>query len=292
MKRLLITALAGFAGVALSVSVANAQTTITDNVGDLTLGFYAGSGTGAATSTLVELGPLSTFLNLAPGATISLTGANGLQIQDIIDTYGSATDPALRWGFVAGNGTTPIPGTTNAQQPNDNVWISQPELVPGTKAPEIPGETKNTLAGVSLAGETFNLALNGQAPNGPSGTSNVTELIPNSQSTSYFFLDTSNGTNFVQFDGRLPLADNNIADANANGDVFSDLEYIFPPVSGGPLTLGKPAITLGVFDFNPSKGTLTYTAAVPEPSSLGLTGVGFLSLIGFVALRRRRSALA
>jgi hypothetical protein len=293
-KSLILKTLLGLAVLAVSVSFADAQTPITPpaNIGDLTLGFYASSGQGAAVSTLVDLGPIANFINAT--GTISLTGSTGLAIADLVQTYGSATDPSLNWGYIAGNGTTVIPGVTNAQQPNDNVWFSQPETTPGTLAPEDLGKTKNTLAGASLAATGFNISAqggNGSFPGGPSGQSTVTIQIPNSSSASYYFADTSNGTNFVQFDGRLPLIDNNIANANANGDVFSDLQYQIPPVSGGPLTLGGPAVTLGIFDFNPSKGTLTYTP-VPEPSSLGLTGVGFLSLIGFVALRRRHSAVA
>jgi hypothetical protein len=53
-----------------------------------------------------------------------------------------------------------------------------------------------------------------------------------------------------------------------------------------------PAKFLGKFELFQT-GTLEFVAApVPEPSSIGLMGVGFLSLVGMVVLRRRRSVVA
>jgi hypothetical protein len=76
---------------------------------------------------------------------------------------------------------------------------------------------------------------------------------------------------------------NNIA---ANGAAISDF-YELDPGSG-------PATLLGKFELF-QNGTLEFVAAgapVPEPSSIGLMGVGFLSLVGMVVLRRRRSVVA
>jgi hypothetical protein len=57
-------------------------------------------------------------------------------------------------------------------------------------------------------------------------------------------------------------------------------------------TGSAPGILLGKFELS-NTGVLTYTATpVPEPGTMGLMGVGFLSLIGMVALRRRRSIVA
>jgi hypothetical protein len=72
MKKLLTTALAGLASVALIAVNANAQT-VTTNIGDLVLGFRItdNAGQGATQNLEVDLGNMSTFTSLAAGQTIN-----------------------------------------------------------------------------------------------------------------------------------------------------------------------------------------------------------------------------
>ena len=83
MKKLLITALVGLSSVALSVSSANAQSTITSVPADVILGFYATSGSGAGVDLEVDLGQVSKYYNAAPGTVFNLSGSTGLAVADL-----------------------------------------------------------------------------------------------------------------------------------------------------------------------------------------------------------------
>src|SRR5271166_3750402 len=98
-KSLITTALLGFASAAISVSTANAAT-ISATAGDVVLGFYATSGSGTATSVMVDLGSATQFDNATPGQIIPLTGPSLLATTDLSNTYGSgwATDSGPELG--------------------------------------------------------------------------------------------------------------------------------------------------------------------------------------------------
>jgi hypothetical protein len=114
--------------------------------------------------------------------------------------------------------------------------------------------------------------------------SSVTAIVPTSTANSYYAEDTQNGPG-VSFGYFSPMVDNTVTNTNASGFSVSDF-YLLEITNAG-----NNGLLLSQFQFNPSTGVFLF-GVVPEPSSIGLTGVGFLSLIGFVALRRRRSLLA
>ena len=281
MKRLLTTALVGLAGAALYVSSANAQSTINVSAGDLILGFFATSGTGAGLDLEVDLGNAEQYITATPGEVINLSGSTGLAVADLVATYGTnwASNPDLEWGVIAGNTVTPIAGATR-----DSIWASDPELTPGTPStPWITGTIGGQAPG-SNSGLSADTGLNAAT-----STANSSEaaVINQSIGNSYEALDAFlMGSSFEYFPGNFSV-DNPVTNVTASGNSLSQLDalYTTSPTS--------PAKVLGTFDLNTTTGTFTFTAtAVPEPSSVGLTSVGFLSLIGFVALRRRRSVIA
>jgi hypothetical protein len=286
-KSLITTALLGFASAAISVSTAKAAT-ITSVPGDVVLGFYATSGSGTASTVEVDLGSATQFDNAAPGQIINLTGASLLATADLSATYGAgwATDSALNWGLAASNQGTTFPGVGLY-----TLWASEPETPAGTlNTPYVAQPRLSQQAPSGLIASMYTLL------NGATSTTNssVTAIEPTATANSYYGEDTQNGPG-VSFGYFSPMIDNTVTNTatsgtllgggNASGFALSDF-YLLTTANAG--NNGK---LLGQFQFNASTGVFRFVA-VPEPSSIGLTGVGFLSLIGFVALRRRRSIMA
>jgi hypothetical protein len=277
MKRLLTTALVGLAGAALSLSTANAQSTVSTTAGDLILGFYATSGSGAAFDVEVNLGSVNNFLSATPGETFSLTGANALAEADLVATYGAnwATDPDLFWGVITTNqaSSTAITGV-----PLYSTFVTDPESTPGTLNPPWINGTRFAQEVPSGLIESVILGMN----QGTSTTNSTeTEIIPTSIGDSYYAADFHVAN--TSLDAYTPTIDNAVTNVDASGNSISDFYEL---TSTNPET---PGTVIGQFKLNSDFG-FEYVAAVPEPSSIGLAGVGFLSLIGFVALRRRSIA--
>jgi hypothetical protein len=291
MKRLLITALVGLAGGALSVSNANAQTTTNAAPGDIILGFYATNGTGAGTDLEVDIGSAANFENYTPGAIISLNGSTGLVAADLAATYGSTwyLNPDLFWGAISGNTVTQVGNSTT-----DSIWASDPEATAGTPSTPWTVGTRNVQAAGSSSGLDVVSGLNSVAAT-PTGDSSVSATFAQSFANSYYSQNTTQeGLTFNYFSGPL-VTDNSVTNIlSSTGDSYSQLDELIP--GSGNVNAGNPAKVLGTLELyaGPNTaldGTLVFVTA-PEPSSIGLTGVGFLSLIGFVALRRRRSIMA
>ena len=114
----------------------------------------------------------------------------------------------------------------------------------------------------------------------------MTSILPTAQGDSWTAEDEKLiGTSFGYFN---PTIDNAVTNVNGSGNSISDFYELLTTNN-----INQPGTVLGKFELN-SNGTFEFIAAtpVPEPSSMGLMGVGFLSLIAMVLLRRRRSVLA
>jgi hypothetical protein len=293
MKKLLTTALLGLASVALIAVSANAQT-VTTNIGDMVLGFRVtdNTGQGATQNLEVDLGNMSTFTSLAAGATVTLSG---LADADLNTIYGTnwATRSDLVWGAIAGAGRVSSHVTGF---PRSTIWATESQSAPGVVSP--PYTTENTFA-LNNAGGAYEVMvvpglgtgiLSG-APTTPNSTtaSNITAAANPTNGSWAGQLQVTPNTEFSYFqtppNNPLEQTVNNIGTGTFS---VADVWQLTPVATGS-----APATLLGQFDLSTS-GVLTFTkaAAIPEPSSLGLMGVGFLSLVGMVVLRRRRSVLA
>jgi hypothetical protein len=282
MTKTLTSALLSFASVALLASSANAQSTITSVPYDVVLGFRATSGTGAAENVEVDLGSITQFYNTTPGEIIHLNSASQLAVADLVSTYGSAwaSDPNLFWGVAATNQATSDP---TGRDPVFSLWATDPEITPGTL--NTPWRTGSRAQQGTPAS---NIASLYTGLNGATSTTNssMTSILPTAQGDSWTAEDEKLiGTSFGYFN---PTIDNAVTNVNGSGNSISDFYELLTTNN-----INQPGTVLGKFELN-SNGTFEFIAAapVPEPSSMGLMGVGFLSLIGMVVLRRRRSVLA
>ena len=295
MKKLVTTALLGLASVALIATNAKAAT-ISPNVGDLILGFRINdaTGQGASSNLEVDFGNIATsptlqnMLNLAPGQTINLNAATatsgGLSVQDLISTYGAnwASRSDLVWGVMDASGRT-APSAVNGY-PLDTVWADEnPTLIP------YQSSGRNLQASASAAYEQMvSPGSAGSIVSFPTSTANSADSVVIDATLSGSWTQQQDPTGSTQ---QFSFFNGNPMDVTegTGGTVDASFYRLVPQALS---TQHAPAILLGTFALS-NTGVLTYTAAaVPEPSSIGLVGVGFLSLIGMVVLRRRRSAIA
>jgi hypothetical protein len=274
MKKLLTTTLLALASVALIAT--SAEAAVTAVFPDVVLGFAASGGSGAATNLEVDLGNVSQFYNAAPGSVTTITQLSPLDLAQIYGaTWFSRSD--LTFGAFATDITTATP---DGHSPALTNWLTDPETTPGTLATPL-----NRVIGAfnqqaeTLMGSTLSFL------NGAASTANSTQstAYPNASGNGSYTgeeLFGGPGTFWRTYHLTPDNAVNNIGTGLAAISDFYELD----PGSG-------PAKFLGKFELFQT-GTLEFVAApVPEPSSIGLMGVGFLSLVGMVVLRRRRSVV-
>lgn len=307
MKKLLTTALLGLASVALLSTNAQAAP-FTGGIGDLILGFRVTDNTGQGnTQNLeVDLGNMTRFTSLAPGQTITLDattpGSADLSLADLTSIYGANwnTRTDLVWGAMAATGRTGTSGVSGF--PLSTVWATDAELPAGTPAfPYISrGRTLQNAASAAYEnlvvvnpGDPAGLAQSGIGTANSSNSANETAATPGSWFSSEFNQGPTSTTEFSFFNG-TPLdaftyGGDGVNLTSTPTTSIADFYHLIPQATS---TGTAPAILIGQFKLTQA-GVLTFTATpVPEPSSIGLMGVGFLSLVGMVVLRRRRSVVA
>ena len=311
MKRLLTTTLLGLASVAL-ISI-DAKAVPTPAIGDLILGFRVtdASGQGNTQNLEVDLGNVSNFTSLTAGTTVTLNptttnGNTGLSsigsTSDISTIYGANwnTRTDLVWGVAAASGRTgssAVPGF-----PLSEVWATSAELPAGTPGVVYISKGRTSQNAFSAAyenlvanspGDPASLFETGLGTGNSANSANETAATAGSWTSSELNQGVNSTTEFSFFNGRPVDAFTYGGDGVNTGTTpttsIADLYELNPQATS---TGTAPAILIGQFRLTQA-GVFTYTATpVPEPSSIGLMGVGFLSLVGMVVLRRRRSAVA
>jgi hypothetical protein len=304
MKKLLTTALLASASFAL-ISMDAKAAPFTGGIGDLILGFRVtdNSGQGATQNLEVDLGNVSHFTSLAPGQTLTLNATTaGLALADLTSIYGANwnTRTDLVWGLAAASGRTGTSGVPGF--PLSEVWASSAELPSGTPGQAYIAKGFRLQNAASAAyenlvvvnpGDPAGLAQSGIGTANSTNSANETAATPGSWFSSEFNQGPSSTTEFSFFNG-TPLdaftyGGDGVNLTSAPTTSIGDFYQLNPQATS---TATAPAILLGKFSLTQG-GVFTYTAAaIPEPSSLGLMGVGFLSLVGMVVLRRRRSVVA
>jgi hypothetical protein len=268
LKALLLAAIASS-----SQAFAAAPTDLID-AGDLIVGFYTASGTGAGRNLIVNIGAYQQFDN-RDGSSIAVTS---LAVQDLATIYGSNwnTRTDLVWSVTGATFTGSVDGLTR-----NTIFSASPRPTPGDTPSAIASTSDSGLAGdrpkIQAISDLFNAATD--------TTANSTVSINVDASLSNSFRAGQLSNNNIRFG---PLGNN-----DADGLNITDL-YALVPTSGGTSPSGNAAASgfvrgsnyLGYFTLDAAGLSYTATSAIPEPSTYA--AIGGLVALGYAALRRRR----
>ena len=254
---------------------AEAQGGLPYSSGDLLMVFWATSLNGSSQDYLIDLGQVTNFENLAPGASITLLSSSTSSIgninADLKSVFGTnwIQDTSLNWA---------VAGVGSSGDPTNTMYASIAESTPGTIEAgwdENTSHTQGTPYGkINGIGTT---ASSQDTPTTNSGHAVIQNDSDTSSWESYMAASSNGDTAFAYFNGGIggPFG---IA-ATTAGDTPLDLYQLKP---GSNTTEGN---YLGTFTID-SIGDLTFTneEAVPEPATYGL----LISGLGAFALMRRR----
>ena len=251
LKKTLITSALLFTGVAMFVTDSHAAT-ISANIDDIIISFRTKDN--SITNNLeVDLGNWAN-----PISTIDLSA-------DLVSVYGASwnTNTQLVWSVV---------GTTYNNPPGSEQSYTIYYTAPTSPTLAIVTQPGTSGAQTQAAGSinTLTAFLNGKTSFSSLGNDFVD---PTSQAASYTKMEQNGSVtkpfNFFANSGRL---ENGVASSGSNSSAF----YKLVPTDEG----GSGAVSLGSFSLG-SNGTLSFTQAIPEPSTYALVGLGALALLKF-----------
>ena len=229
-------------------------------VGDLILGFRAGSSPGSETNLEVNLGPASAFYGAASGTTSVLTR---LAVQDLIETYGANwnTRTDLSWGLIGTTGTS-----TNTGAPARTIWASAPESTPGTASTPWTRASSSGLQNSSNAIATmYGTGAPGSLGNFPATTNSAfsAKVLATSAGSWTVQEDLVASQSFRRFTPTVRQAGNTfpVAGSGYDGTGYSvlDLYDMRPTLASDPP--GLPATLVGGFGLN-SAGKLVFSTDI------------------------------
>ena len=262
MKKLILSTAFILASVAIAASSASAQN-VSLQQNDLIMGFRVtdSQGTGGTTNLELDLGQVTNFEGLAAGTVLNLNSSSvanpGLNVQDLINTYGSnwASRSDLVFGFFAAN--------TDLNTGANTVAVSSPNNIgKPTDSFDLSGPAGQMISGYSNVARTANSSNTGTVSStGASGNYSATVTATGDYNGSFSF----NTENSVSSGSPAKSDLYSTTDANSDSNVGVDNGY-FSLASDGTLKFTVPA-------------------AVPEPSAYAL---GICAVLLFLVLRRRQ----
>ncbi|HSI16017.1 MAG TPA: PEP-CTERM sorting domain-containing protein [Chthoniobacter sp.] len=263
MNKFNLTALLVLAGAGMATQSAQAAMSYTQ--GDILIGFRATSGTGSTLNYVIDVG--QSIFSAAPGATVDL-GNFGADLSGSSLGFGSTwfTRNNVKWGVFGSTASGDIAST---------LYAGVQELPVGTQATGYPTDTSanqnTTLSAINQAAARY--ATAGTAANAANAT----------------FQNTSDSNHYSQFlsGGNWfgPFASSSF-ESTLNGTTKAIDLFRETPDNVTPGTLTGTYVGRFVID---STGELTFTKAVPEPSTLTALAGG-AALLGLVRRRRPVSA--
>ena len=264
------------AALAATTGVFAATTTDTQAAGDILLGFYTSSGTGATQNLIVNLGSFTQF-DSNNGGTITFSSSI---VADLAATYGanwnSRTD--LEWTVTGATYTGSVNGLTR-----NTIFATSPRASIGNSPASIDSASDGILAAVR-----GNIQAIGNTYNNTETTANssVSVVVSTNTDSLYSRQQTSNAAQFGPNNANF-----------TNGTSISDFYGLVPTLGGvaptglstdaSGLVWSRGSNYLGYFTLDGSG--LSFTAAgsaIPEPSSYA--AICGLAIMGYVAAGRRR----
>jgi len=285
---ILSAGLLAIAGIALLAPEAKAQ--LTYKQGDLFLGFEE-PGNSNAGDYLIDIGPASYILSLAasPGSTNITTGAyGGLGLgnfaADLATEFSgtgwatnyslgdSSAGNAVQWGII---------GATSGSQfglAANTLFETQGETTPGTQSTPITPNSSSLQSQVTGA----IAQLGGQyAQASGTGSSSLGAFSGHNDTNSWSSFTPSSAAFNQSFSIEQPSSGANTGATDSTLDFYEVVPNTTKNSHNGSTT------DLGTFTLD-SSGDLIFTsaAAVPEPSTYAMVGLGAMSLLGFRRFRR------
>ena len=254
--------------------------------GDLMAGFRKpGVGT---YELIVNLGNVTNFVALTPGATVSVTNFSPAQLTDAFPSYAS-----LNWSVFAT--FTGPPNSTYAGYQLDTIWFTAPRADASTQSAPPTRKSASAQSLVqslmdSIGKGAHTTSVNYGSTNADNNSVLVRELSSDTHNLnlSVFIADPQDVT-IGDFGGNLAATVENTTPSTFNAAVRSDLYQVVPngftdPNSG---TTTGAAYYVGYFTLNPA-GTMTFTRAStavvlppPPPQIVAITRAGNISTVYF-----------
>ena len=290
------TLLLAIAGVALSAQSAKAVSYTPD---DLLLTVYQ---TGNNTEYTIDLGQASLYMTGGADATASNgsainLGNYGSDLSTIFGSYsGSST---TFWSIVGTSGATgnTTTGKTTQGEYIDTVFVSNAESTPGTQTSAWSRASKNTQGNSVSTITTYASTIASSTATGSTGAVTLATSNPSSYDT----IISGNGSKIGYTSSGGFAVEDSFSQGTGLGGATLDLYRLTattnvaqPPTTVIP-TAGE--IYVGSFNFS-STGELQFStnadsfAAIPEPSSYALMGLGSLLLMVWFRRRSRNTVLA
>lgn len=265
-----------------TVTMVGAQQFTYSNKGDLLLGFRKTGANQANFEVVVNIGSITTFESLAPGASVAVTGYTPAQLGNAFQDLNN-----LQWSVSAA-----VPGISTWQgNPAGTLWYTRARTDIATQSTPVDRFAVSAQANVSTKMSSVGSGATTISSNlGTASENNTATLVrePTGDSSGLSaFIGFSQDATLGNFE-YLPTNTENTTPASFTTAVRSDLYRAYPTTKTDPdtgLTSGA-AYYVGYFELDPN-GNLTFTRAsgtvTPPAPTITIGRAGNISTVSFLS---------